>query len=123
MMRDGHFSRITFSRFTHRAMKFTDFILHLRLHWQVLLSTLFLWGFLLSGGEIGPPFWVVFGIFHMLFYGGATALNSYYDQDEGPIGGVWNPPKVTRDLLVFAVAVQIVGLVLIFFIEVINRKV
>ncbi|MCP4537926.1 MAG: UbiA family prenyltransferase [Chloroflexi bacterium] len=92
-------------------------ILHLRLHWQVLLSPLFLWGFLLSGGEMSTRLWVVLLIFHVLFYGGATALNSYYDQDEGPIGGLWNPPQVTRDLLVFSVTVQAVGLVLIWFIS------
>ncbi len=98
-------------------MRFWDLILHLRLHWQVLLSPLFLWGFLLSGGEVNVRLWVVLGIFHVLFYGGATALNSYYDRDEGPIGGLWNPPQVTQQLLVFAVTVQIVGLVLILFIN------
>ncbi len=98
-------------------MRFWDLILHLRLHWQVLLSPLFLWGFLLSGGEVNVRLWAVLLIFHVLFYGGATALNSYYDRDEGPIGGLWNPPQVTGDLLVFAVTVQIVGLVLILFIS------
>ena len=98
-------------------MSLKDLLLHLRLHWQVLLSPLFLWGFLLSGGRISLRVWVVFFIFHVLFYGGATALNSYYDQDEGPIGGLWNPPKATRDLLVFSVAVQMMGLVLVFFIS------
>lgn len=94
-----------------------ELFLHLRLHWQVMLSPLFLWGFLLSGARINPRFWVVFFIFHVLFYGGATALNSYYDRDEGPIGGLWSPPQVTRDLQIFSVAVQVIGLVLIFFIS------
>ena len=58
-----------------------------------------------------------FFIFHVLFYGGATALNSYFDQDEGPIGGLWRPPEVTRDLLIFSVAVQAAGLVAILFIS------
>ncbi len=98
-------------------MRPKDLFLHFRLHWQILLSPLFLWGLLLSGGRINSQFWVVFLIFHVLFYGGATALNSYYDQDEGPIGGLWNPPKVTSDLLVFSVAAQVVGLVLVFFIS------
>ncbi len=98
-------------------MKLGDMILHLRLHWQVLLSPLFLWGFLLSGGEPNARLWAVLLIFHVLFYGGATALNSYYDQDEGPIGGLWNPPPVTRDLLVFSATVQVVGLMLILFIS------
>jgi 4-hydroxybenzoate polyprenyltransferase len=103
-------------------MRLKDLLLHLRLYWQVMLLPLFLWGFLLAAGEaavslISARFWLVLFIFHVLFYGGATALNSYYDQDEGPVGGLWNPPKVTRDLLIFAVGVQIIGLVLLFFIS------
>lgn len=96
--------------------------LHLRLHWQLMLAPLFFWGFLLSAGDdasalLTPRFWLVFAIFHILFYGGATALNSYYDQDEGPVGGLWDPPKVTRDLLVFSVGVQVLGLVLMAFVS------
>lgn len=82
-----------------------------------MLAPLFLWGFLLAGGQVNARFGVLFGIFHVLFYGGATALNSYYDRDEGPIGGMWDPPPVTRSLLVFAVGVQVVGLALVFFIS------
>jgi 1,4-dihydroxy-2-naphthoate octaprenyltransferase len=96
-------------------MRVKDLLLHLRLHWQLLLSPLYLWGFLLSGSEIGGRFWLVFSVFHVLFYGGATALNSYYDQDDGPVGGLWNPPPATRHLLYFAVAVQALGLVLMYF--------
>ena len=69
-------------------MRFWDLVLHLRLHWQVMLAPLFLWGFVLAAGDnarnlITLEFWLVFFIFHVMFYGGATALNSYYDQDEG----------------------------------------
>ncbi len=103
-------------------MPVKDLLLHLRLHWQVMLAPLFLWGFVLAAGAsapelVTPQFWLVLFIFHVLFYGGATALNSYYDQDEGPVGGLWEPPQVTRDLLVFAVALQVIGLVLLLFIS------
>jgi 4-hydroxybenzoate polyprenyltransferase len=103
-------------------MPVKDLLLHLRLHWQVMLAPLFLWGFVLAAGArapelITPRFWLVFFIFHVLFYGGATALNSYYDQDEGPVGGLWDPPQVTRDLLVFSVSLQVIGLVLLPFIS------
>jgi 1,4-dihydroxy-2-naphthoate octaprenyltransferase len=103
-------------------MPIKDLILHLRVQWQVLLLPLFLWGFMLAAGATAPElisaqFWLVLFIFHVMFYGGATALNSYYDQDEGPVGGLWDPPRTTRDLLVFAVALQVVGLVLLFFIS------
>jgi 4-hydroxybenzoate polyprenyltransferase len=93
-------------------MPVKDLVLHLRLHWQVMLAPLFLWGFVLSAGTralelITPRFWLVFFIFHVLFYGGATALNSYYDQDEGPVGGLWDPPQVT--LFGLALIMGVVG--------------
>jgi 4-hydroxybenzoate polyprenyltransferase len=87
-----------------------------------MLMPLFLWGFLLAGGEaavhlIDAGFWLVFFVIHIPFYGGSTALNSYYDRDEGPVGGLWNPPKVTRQLWTFAVGLQVLGLILMFFIS------
>jgi 4-hydroxybenzoate polyprenyltransferase len=105
-----------------RRMSLRDLILHLRPHWQIMLMPLFLWGFLLSAGDaaaklISAPFWLVLFVFHVLFYGGATALNSYYDRDEGPVGGLWDPPPVSRDLLIFAVGVQILGFGLIAFVS------
>lgn len=97
-------------------------VLHLRPHWQVMLMPLFLWGFVLAGGEeavhlIDARFWLVFFVVHILFYGGSTALNSYYDRDEGPVGGLWNPPRVTRQLWTFAVGVQVLGLAIMYFVS------
>ena len=103
-------------------MSVKDLFLHLRLHWQIMLLPLFLWGFLLSAGPaavelITPRFWLVLFVFYVMFYGGATALNSYYDRDEGPVGGLWHPPPVTRALFRFAAGAQILGLVIIFFVS------
>ena len=84
--------------------------LHLRLNWQLMLMPIFLWGFVLSGGEVGFKFWLGLFVFHVMFYGGSVAFNSYYDQDEGPIGGLWSPPQPTRELLIFSLVIQIVGL-------------
>ncbi|HSJ52584.1 MAG TPA: UbiA family prenyltransferase, partial [Anaerolineae bacterium] len=97
-------------------------VLHLRPHWQVMLMPLFLWGLVLAGGEevvhlMDARFWLVFLVVHILFYGGSTALNSYYDRDEGPVGGLWNPPKVTRQLWTFAVGLQLLGLAIMFFVS------
>jgi 4-hydroxybenzoate polyprenyltransferase len=110
------------ARADQRGMRLWDLILHLRPHWQIMLLPLFLWGFLLSAGSaaaglISARFWLVLFIFHVLFYGGATALNSYYDRDEGPVGGLWDPPPVTDALLYFGAGVQVLGLVLTFFIS------
>jgi 1,4-dihydroxy-2-naphthoate octaprenyltransferase len=98
-------------------MRVWDYILHLRPHWQLMLSTLFMWGFLVSGGTVSPRFWVLYLIFHVVFYGGTTALNSYFDQDEGPVGGLWNPPPATRGLLVFALTIEAIGAIAVLFIS------
>jgi 4-hydroxybenzoate polyprenyltransferase len=90
---------------------------HLRLNWQVMLMPIFLWGFFLSQGELGPNFWLGLFVFHVLFYGGSVAFNSYYDQDEGPIGGLWAPPRPTRALLVFSLVIQAVGMGLVTLIN------
>ncbi len=72
------------------------FILHLRLHYQfLLLSGGYLLGGLMAGTMNESQFWIQFLNVHVLLFGGATAYNSYWDKDEGPIGGLKNPPKMT----------------------------
>jgi len=41
----------------------------------------------------------VFLILHLLVYPASNGYNSYYDRDEGSIGGLKHPPKVTRQLM------------------------
>ena len=41
----------------------------------------------------------VFGVLHLLAYPASNGYNSYYDRDEGSIGGLRTPPKVSRELL------------------------
>jgi 4-hydroxybenzoate polyprenyltransferase len=86
-----------------------DLLVHLRLHFQLLLAPIFLWGYFLGGGRPDRDFWLGFVAFHVFLYGGATAFNSYYDRDRGPVGGLSRPPQVASQLLPFSLAVQIVG--------------
>ena len=72
------------------------FILHLRLHYQFfILSGGYLLGGLLSQEMNTTQYWLQFFNVHVLLFGGATAYNSWWDKDEGPIGGLKNPPKMT----------------------------
>lgn len=74
-----------------------DFILHLRLHYQFfILSGGYLLGGLLADQMATVQFWLQFFNVHVLLFGGATAFNSYWDKDEGPVGGLKNPPKMTN---------------------------
>jgi 1,4-dihydroxy-2-naphthoate octaprenyltransferase len=90
------------------------FLIHLRLKFVAVLVPIFLWGVFVSGGQLNVSFWLGFLLFHLCLYGGVNALNSYYDQDEGPIGGLRNPPKVDRSLFYLAWGIQIVGFALGF---------
>lgn len=86
-----------------------DFLLHLRLHYQFfILSGGYLLGGLMANEMNEIQFWLQFLNVHVLLFGGATAYNSYWDKDEGPIGGLKNPPKMTTWMhkvsLIFMVA-------------------
>jgi hypothetical protein len=100
-----------------RRSKWFPLIVHLRLHYQlVLLSPLFIWGFLLGGKVPSIRAGLGFLAFHVFLYGGITAYNSYYDRDEGPVGGLRFPPPVSEALLGFSLAVQAIGLVIALFV-------
>lgn len=83
---------------------------HLRLPFNVLLSPMYLWGVWLVGGDPHPGVLLVgYLALHVFLYGGTNALNSYFDRDEGPVGGMWRPPAVDPGLLTFAWWVQGLG--------------
>lgn len=94
-----------------------NLLVHLRLHYQILLAPIFLWGYFLAGGRPDPDFWLAFLAFHLFLYGGATAYNSFYDRDEGPIGGLEKPPPVDEALAPFSLAIQAVGALLAWFVN------
>ncbi|MCB0105940.1 MAG: UbiA prenyltransferase family protein [Caldilineaceae bacterium] len=87
----------------------TNCLIHLRLHYQLLLAPIFLWGYFLAGGYPDSRFWLAFVAFHLFLYGGLTAYNSYYDRDEGPVGGLEKPPPATAILLPFSLTMQFIG--------------
>jgi 1,4-dihydroxy-2-naphthoate octaprenyltransferase len=82
-----------------------------------ILSPIFLWGFLVSSSEINKKFFIGFIAFHIFLYGGTNSFNSYYDKDEGPIGGLKNPPPVTKELLYFSLFMKILGIFLALFVN------
>lgn len=84
-------------------------LVHLRLHFQLLLAPVFLWGWLVAGGSVTWAVVLAFVSFHLFLYSGATAFNSYYDRDTGPVGGLQHPPPVDAALLPFSLGVQAIG--------------
>lgn len=53
----------------------------------------------------------VFIILHLLVYPASNGYNSYFDKDEGSIGGLKHPPKVTQDLFRVVVLFDILAVV------------
>lgn len=76
--------------------QFYHFLVHLRLHYQFfILSGGFLLGGLMAGQMDAGQFWLQFLNVHLLLFGGATAFNSWWDKDEGPVGGLKHPPGMS----------------------------
>lgn len=89
------------------------FVLHLRWHYQLfILSGGFLLGGFLSSDLNIRWFVIQFLNVHLLLFGGATAYNSYWDKDEGPIGGLRYPPKMYPWMWLGSLIFQMIGLML-----------
>ncbi|GAA5521586.1 UbiA family prenyltransferase [Aliifodinibius salicampi] len=98
---------------TSRRTQIWHFLLHLRLHYQLfILSGPFLLGALLSENFNTGWFLVQFFNIHVLLFGGATAYNSFWDRDKGPIGGLTNPPEMTQWMWFASLLIQMIGLLI-----------
>jgi len=87
------------------------YLLHLRLHYQFLiLSGGYLLGGFIAGQMDSYQYWTQFLNVHILLFGGATAYNSWWDKDEGPIGGLKNPPKMKKWMHVASLLMMYAGL-------------
>lgn len=98
------------------------FITLLRLPFQFKLGPIFGWGFLLGAGTLDSRAKVleaacIFVAFHIGAFGGLTALNSFYDRDDGPVGGLWQPPTPPKYLSAFAWSIQFTGLAIVLLID------
>ncbi|WP_226915766.1 UbiA family prenyltransferase [Hymenobacter siberiensis] len=72
----------------------------LRIPFSVYLMPVFWFGLsALRGPWSGWRALSVFVVLHLLAYPASNGYNSYYDKDEGSIGGLKAPPKVTPELL------------------------
>jgi 1,4-dihydroxy-2-naphthoate octaprenyltransferase len=85
------------------------YVTHLRLPFQLTLAPIFLWGAMLSGGRWDGGTTAAFIALHLFLYPAATAFNSAYDKDEGPVSGLEQPPEAPPGLLAFALLVGAAG--------------
>lgn len=89
------------------------FIIHFRVHYQVsVLSVGYLLGSLFVDKFTATTFWLQFLNVTILLLGSATVYNSWQDRDEGPVGGLQNPPKMEPWMRRVALWIQFGGLLL-----------
>jgi 4-hydroxybenzoate polyprenyltransferase len=98
-------------------MSYRRALLLLRIPFSIYLMPVFWFGLsalrepFSSGRAVG-----VFVVLHLLAYPASNGYNSYYDRDEGSIGGLKKPPKVSQELLYLVYvfdALAVVGAVLL----------
>lgn len=95
-----------------------DTVKHLRFPFSFFLMPVFLFA-LSQSGEIN---WMntifAFLILHLLVFPSSNGYNSYQDRDEGSIGGLKHPPKVTANLYYATLLFDILALLSGLFISV-----
>lgn len=92
-----------------------NIILHLRIPFSLFLMPVF-W-FAVSQSQ-NPDWGVTAGLFvvlHLLIYPASNAYNSYFDKDEGSIGGLENPPPVSLALFYVSWILDIVAIIVAYF--------
>ena len=72
--------------------------LHLRIPFSFFLLPIYLFSLSVSEGFSVESAVAVFFIVHFLLYPASNGYNSYFDKDEGSIGGLEHPPPVQREL-------------------------
>ena len=93
-------------------------IKHLRLPFSFFLLPVFLFALSQSNSINWPNTLLAFFILHFLVFPSSNGYNSYQDKDEGSIGGLKYPPKVTVNLYYATLLMDITALVLALLISV-----
>ncbi len=92
-------------------------LLHLRIPFSFFLLPVFLLALAISEQVNSLNLWLCFFILHFLVYPASNGYNSYFDKDEGSIGGLKNPPKVSKELYWTSLFMDFIALALGFFIS------
>ncbi len=86
--------------------------LHLRIPFSFFLLPIFLFAWAINPKDIMPiHFWMAFFLIHFFLYPASNAYNSYFDKDEKSIGGLKHPPKVSRELYIYAILFDIIAII------------
>jgi 4-hydroxybenzoate polyprenyltransferase len=93
-----------------------DILLHLRLPFSFFLMPVY-WFAISQTPNVDKTkaFWI-FVILHLFIYPASNAYNSYFDKDEGSIGGLEKPPAVDKKLFWTSWAMDILAVMISFFV-------
>jgi len=86
-------------------------LLHLRIPFSFFLMPVFWFALSQSSTLHTDKAVLVFILLHLLIYPASNAYNSFYDKDESSIGGLENPPPVTKDLYYTAWSLDIAAII------------
>lgn len=86
--------------------------LHLRIPFSFFLMPVFLFAWAVVEEPNLVTGLLAFVILHFFIYPASNGYNSYFDKDEQSIGGLKNPPKVSKQLYYTSLAFDLVGLAL-----------
>lgn len=92
-------------------------LLHLRIPFSFFLLPVFLFALSTSYNFDPLTIGLIFFILHFLVYPASNGYNSYFDKDKNSIGGLKNPPEVSRQLYWTSLVFDAVALVLSLFID------
>ena len=86
--------------------------LHLRIFFSFYLLPVFLLACGVAGKIDREHFWLALVALHFFIYPASNGYNSYFDKDEKSIGGLKDPPPVSKELYWTSLALDAIGLVL-----------
>lgn len=87
-------------------------LLHLRIPFSYFLLPIFLFAVAVSPNLILHRLTWILVILHLMIYPASNGYNSYFDKDEGSIGGLRNPPPVSSQLYWVSLVLDTVAVVL-----------
>jgi len=102
----------TKEKITIRNLFDRDTVLHLRIPFSFFLLPVFCFGVSQASVIHLSDTIIVFIALHLFIYPASNIYNSYMDRDTGSIGGLKNPPPVTKKLYYASIIFDITGLVL-----------
>lgn len=85
-------------------------LIHLRFPFSFFLLPVFLFAISCLPDWEWQNLMIVFVVLHFFIYPASNGYNSYFDKDEGSIGGVKHPPKVSEELYVVSWAMDLLAM-------------